>query len=69
MPERSATLYRRMLEDAGFEIDEHLLTSRDGVEEFKAEQRVATTPVIFIDGQRIDGREQLADYLEAANEV
>jgi glutaredoxin 3 len=79
MSQRSATLYRmklqthecpfgllarRMLEDAGFEIDEHLLTSRDEVEKFKAEQGVATTPVIFIDGQRIDGSEQLADYLE-----
>jgi glutaredoxin 3 len=84
MPERSAILYRmklpthecpfgllarRMLEDAGYEIDEHLLTSRDEVEEFKAKQGVATTPVIFIDGQRIDGSEQLADYLETADQV
>jgi glutaredoxin 3 len=84
MPERSATLYRmklpthecpfgllarRMLEDAGYEIDEHLLTSRDEVEEFKAKQGLATTPVIFIDGQRIDGSEQLADYLETADQV
>jgi glutaredoxin 3 len=84
MPERSATLYRmkltthecpfgllarRMLEDAGYEIDEHLLISRDEVEEFKAKQGLATTPVILIDGQRIDGSEQLADYLETADQV
>ena len=80
MPQR-ATLYRmklsthecpygllakRMLEDAGFEIDEHLLTTREQVDEFKAEQGVATTPIIFIDDERIDGSEQLAQYLETA---
>ena len=57
-------LARRMLEDAGFEIDEHLLTTREQVDNFKAEQGVPTTPVVFIDGERIDGSEQLARYLE-----
>jgi glutaredoxin len=61
-------LARRMLIDAGFNIEEHLLTSRDQVEEFKAQQGVATTPVIFIEGERIDGSEQLANYLEAAEQ-
>jgi glutaredoxin len=80
MTGRTATLYRmklpdhecpygllaqRMLKDAGFEIDEHLLTSRDEVEAFKDEQGVTTTPIIFIDGERIDGSEELAEYLEA----
>ena len=79
MSERTATLYRmklpdhecpfgllalRMLEDAGFEVDDRLLTSREQVEEFKSEQGVATTPIIFIDGDRIDGSEALAEYLE-----
>ena len=81
MSKRKATLYRmklpdhecpfgllarRMLDDAGFEVDEQLLTSRDEVDEFKAEHEVATTPLIFIDGERIDGSEQLASYLETA---
>ena len=57
-------LARRMLDDAGFEVDERLLTSRDEVEAFKEEQDVATTPIIFIDDERIDGSDQLADYLE-----
>lgn len=56
-------LAKRMLEDAGFEIEEHLLTSREQVEDFKAEQGVSTTPIIFIGDERIDGSEQLADYL------
>ena len=78
MSQRKATLYRmklpthecpygllarRMLEDAGFQIDEHLLTSREEVDAFQAEQGVTTTPVIFIDGERIGGSDELAEYL------
>jgi glutaredoxin len=59
-------LARRMLDDAGFKVDERLLTSRDEVEAFKEEQQVSTTPIIFIDDERIDGSEQLADYLQTA---
>jgi glutaredoxin 3 len=80
MTQRTATLYRmklpdhecpfgllalRMLKDAGFAVDDRLLTSREQVEAFKAEQGVATTPIIFIDGERIDGSEELARYLES----
>lgn len=57
-------LAKRMLEDAGFDIDDRLLTSREQVDEFKAEQGVDTTPIIFINDERIDGSEQLAEYLE-----
>jgi len=79
MSQRKATLYRmklpthecpygllarRMLEDAGYQIDEHLLTSRQEVDAFQAEQGVTTTPVIFIDGKRIGGSDELAEYLE-----
>lgn len=79
---REATLYRmvlpahtcpfdirakEMLESAGFTIDEHLLTSREEVDAFKAEHDVATTPQIFIDGERIGGSDALADYLALAD--
>ena len=79
MSQRKATLYRmklpthecaygllarRMLEDADFEIDEHLLTSREEVDAFEAEQGVSTTPQIFIDGERIGGSDELAEYLD-----
>lgn len=57
---------RRMLEDAGYEIDERLLTSREEVDAFENEQGVATTPQLFIDGKRIGGCEELARYLESA---
>ena len=77
--ERNATLYRmvlpehtcpfgvrakQMLEDAGYEIDEHILGSREEVDSFKAEQGVQTTPQVFIDGERIGGSQELAEYLQ-----
>ena len=81
MAQRTATLYRmkladhecpygllaqRMLADAGFDTQEHLLTSRDEVEAFMGEQGVETTPQVFIDGERIGGSEELAAWLESA---
>ena len=83
MSQRSATLYRmklpthecpygllaiRMLEDAGFAIDEHLLTDRDQVETFKVDHSVETTPQIFIDGDRIGGSDELARYLQEVSQ-
>ena len=80
MSERTATLYRMklpthecpyglrakdMLEDAGFSIDEHLLTTREEVDAFQAKEGVSTTPQSFIDGERIGGSEDLAQYLKA----
>jgi glutaredoxin len=59
-------LARRMLEDSGYEIEEHLLTTREEVEAFKEERGIATTPLIFIDGKCIGGSEDLARFLEAA---
>ncbi len=71
---RMATLYRmvlpdhtcpfgvrakEMLEAEGFTVDDRVLASRDEVDAFKAEQGVATTPQIFIDGERIGGSDDL----------
>ena len=79
MSERTATLYRmklpthecpyglrakELLEDAGFTIDEHLLTTREEVDAFQAKEGVSTTPQSFIDGERIGGCEDLAQYLK-----
>ena len=81
MPDRTAILYRmklpdhecpygirarQMLEEAGYDVDDRLLTSREQVEEFKEEQGVATTPIIFIGDERIDGSDELAAWLETA---
>jgi glutaredoxin len=53
-----------MLEDSGMEFDDRLLTSREDVEAFKAEHGVETTPQAFVDGKRIGGSEELAEWLE-----
>jgi len=78
---RMATLYRmvlpehtcpfgvrakQMLEGAGFTVDDRLLRTREEVDAFKAEQDVATTPQIFIDGERIGGSDELERYLGQA---
>ncbi len=57
---------KQMLEAAGFTVDDRLLQSREEVDAFKAEQGVATTPQIFIDGERIGGSDDLERYLEQA---
>jgi glutaredoxin len=78
MSERHATLYRMklpshecpfglkaktMLEDAGYSVDDRLLTTREEVDAFETEQGVSTTPQIFIAGERIGGSEDLERFL------
>ena len=60
---------RAMLEQAGFDIDEHILSSRDAVDAFKSERGLTTTPLIEIDGETIGGSNDLEAYLapEAAD--
>lgn len=80
MSQRTATLYRmvlpdhecpygrrakELLEGAGFTIDEHILSSRDEVEQFKTDHDVETTPLIFIGGEPIGGCEELEAYLQS----
>ena len=57
---------KSMLEEAGLDFEDRLLTSRDEVDAFQEEQGVDTTPQIFVDGERIGGSEELASYLETA---
>ncbi len=57
---------RQMLERAGFRVDDRILDSRAAVDAFKAEQGVATTPQVFIDGERIGGSDELEHYLAQA---
>jgi glutaredoxin len=57
---------KRMLEDSGMDFEDRLLTSRDEVDAFKEEHGVATTPQVFLNGDRIGGSEKLANYLETA---
>ncbi len=52
-----------LLEQAGYEVEDHHLTSRAETEAFKAEHKVATTPQIFIGGKRIGGHDDLRRFL------
>ena len=76
--ERAATLYRMVLPDhvcpyglraremlveSGYAVDDRLLRSREEVEDFKREHGVATTPLIFIAGERVGGSDDLERHL------
>lgn len=60
-------LAKRMLEDARLSFEDRILRSREEVDQFKADHGVATTPQVFIDGDRIGGSEELAGWLEKAD--
>ena len=54
---------KEMLEEAGYRVDEHILTSRGEVDTFEQAQGVDTTPQVFIDDERIGGSDDLERYL------
>ena len=58
---------KEMLEGAGYEVDDRLLRTREEVDALKAEQEVATTPQIFIDGECVGGSDDLERYLATAD--
>ncbi len=77
MNNKSATLYRMAMSDhmcpyglkskdllkrQGYVVDDHLLTTREAVDEFKATHSVSTTPQTFIDEVRIGGFDALSEY-------
>ena len=79
--ERKATLYRMvlpehtcpfgvrakaMLEAAGYEVEDHLLRTREEVDRYQEEQGVSTTPQVFIDGERIGGSDDLERFLASS---
>ena len=73
-PPRTAVLYRMvtdqhlcpwglrakdLLRRQGYAVEDHLLTTREAIDAFKAAHEVATTPQTFIDGRRIGGYDDL----------
>jgi glutaredoxin len=59
------TAARDLLRQEGFEIEEHVLRSRAATDAFKDKHHVATTPLIFIDGEKVGGYTELRKYLKA----
>ena len=51
-----------LLNSRGFTVDDNHLTTRADIDAFKAKHSVATTPQIFIDGQRIGGYDDLRRF-------
>lgn len=54
---------KAMLEEAGYDVDEHILRSREEVDRFKEERGLATTPLIEIGGEIVGGSSDLEQYL------
>ena len=54
---------KQMLERAAYRVEDHVLRTREEVDDFQAANNVATTPQIFIDGERIGGSEALEAFL------
>jgi glutaredoxin len=52
-----------LLRRAGYQVEDHHLTTRQETDAFKAQHGVATTPQIFIGGQRIGGYDDLRRWL------
>ncbi|RPE71959.1 glutaredoxin [Pacificibacter maritimus] len=56
-----------LLKRQGFDVEDHLLTTRADVDAFKAAHSVTSTPQIFIDGTRIGGFDDLKAHLGLAD--
>ena len=54
---------KQMLEAAGFEVEDNILSEREQVDAFEEDHGVQTTPQIFIGGERIGGADDLERYL------
>lgn len=52
----------KLLNEKDIEFEDHKLTSRAEVDNFKSEHNVSATPQIFFDDERIGGYSDLADY-------
>ncbi|WP_292289045.1 glutaredoxin [Marivita sp.] len=53
---------RSLLRRKGYKIDDNLLTNRDEVDAFQEAHDVPTTPITFIDGERIGGYSDLKEH-------
>jgi glutaredoxin len=54
---------RHLLKRAGYDVEDHHLTTREQTDAFKGEHGVQTTPQVFIGGKRIGGYDDLRRFL------
>ena len=55
---------KALLEEAGYEVEDRVLSSREDVDAFQEQEGVMTTPQVYIDGERIGGSDDLQRYLQ-----
>lgn len=61
------TASKALLERQGYDVEDHLLTSREETDRFKAQHRVQTTPQTFINGRRVGGYDALKRCFSAGH--
>ena len=54
---------KEMLEEAGYEVEDRVLRSREEVDAFQQENGVSTTPQVIIGREKIGGSDELELYL------
>lgn len=52
-----------LLQRAGYQVEDHVLKTRDEVDAYMQEEGVETTPQTYIDGQRVGGYDELVALL------
>ncbi|MCY7271451.1 MAG: glutaredoxin [Sphingomonas bacterium] len=57
---------KAMLEQAGYDVDDQQLTTREEVDAFMANEGVPTTPVTFIEDTRYATSEALEEFLASS---
>lgn len=53
---------KHFLRRSGYEVEDHHLTTREETDAFKAKHAVATTPQVFIGGERSGGYDDLRRF-------
>lgn len=55
----------RLLEEAGFAVDDRVLASREEVDAFKAQHGLQTTPLVVVGKEHVGGADDLERWLAA----
>ncbi|EAQ03697.1 hypothetical protein OB2597_10656 [Pseudooceanicola batsensis HTCC2597] len=55
---------KAFLKRAGYEVEDHLLTTREETDAFMEKEGVSTTPQTYIGGERIGGYEEVRAFLD-----
>ncbi len=58
-----------LLESAGIDFEDRVLSSREEVDAFQQEHGVTTTPQCFVDGERIGGSEEVERWIASRASV